>query len=249
MAKKKQNSNALVWIGILLAFVVLGFISNAQFSENQVTGYTVFEDFAGKFFPSAWEGTAPGVDAGVYSSSVKYMFLITVFLLLWGIFKVVNFPPGAVIRFLLSAILAYISVSFIAADELMVILQSYTALGITLTTVLPFIAIIFFSVALLGGGKAGQITVAKVLAQLLLWLAYAVILIYKLAVLILTNDAFEWNVLALITLGFAIISIGIVFFHKRWVGMVASWGRYLQALKISEVKTLVKEAEKKPKAS
>lgn len=165
--------------------------------------------------------------------------------MLWGVFKIVNFPPGGIIRFLLSAILAYVSVSFIAPQELMVILQSYTALGITLTTIFPFIAIIFFSVALLGGREAGKITVAKVLAQLSLWLAYAVVLIYKLIGLVLTNPYFEWNALAVITGGFAVIAILIVFFHKCWVGLIASWGRYLQALSYKEVKALVKEAGKK----
>ena len=57
---------------------------------------------------------------------------------------------------------------FLKLDEIFSGLIGYSALGMTVITIIPFIAIIFFSVRLL----EGRVNAAKIITQILVWIFY-----------------------------------------------------------------------------
>src|SRR3989344_7002120 len=133
-----------------------------------------------------WES---GNLSGFEGTTIKYFFLLLVILLIYSSLSYVNFPDtfsssggSSFVRFLISFIVGIIATFAITSSELLTILQSYTALGITLTLFFPIMILMFFS--LVTAKKASPI---GIFGQKILWLIYSVYLFIKSALLFYVN--------------------------------------------------------------
>ena len=92
----------------------------------------------------------------------------------------------------------------------------------TFITIIPFIAIIFFSVRLL----EGRVNAAKIITQILVWIFYLVFLIYFLARALFFSPGIKYNIAVIIFMIIGIIaSIIIIWKNEHWRKFVAKLSR------------------------
>jgi hypothetical protein len=110
----------------------------------------------------------------------KFLFLILVVVLIYSALAYVKFPDNAALRMLLSVVVGFLSVFMISSSELLAILESYKALGLSLTIFLPIFILAFFTFVVATEAKPFGI-----LAQKILWVIYSGYLFLKTGSLIL----------------------------------------------------------------
>ena len=109
----------------------------------------------------------------------KYLFWLMLTGLIWGALSFAKFPPSGVFQALIAIPVGFLATAYITPTEVFTILTSYTALGITLTFILPFIILLFVSAMLLSNDKIRQMSIPKIMMEVFLWVFYLVVLVYK----------------------------------------------------------------------
>lgn len=248
---KKDNSHVIAWIGIIIAFFVLGFIANASDSGNQVTGYGVVDDVLSIFGVGSEESAPSGFEkAGTIQTGKdfdvnisRYLFTIMIFLLIWSVFTSVGFPQHSAVRILFSIVVAILSMTFITPAEIVVLLASYSALGLTFTTIIPFMIMMFFSVMLLGGGDVVKMSVGKVFAQIFLWLIYGAFLGYRLIDMWLNQQNIS-TFMFWVTAGIFAACLLIIIFNRGFRGVTARINTDILKARLEQEKKIAKAAKK-----
>jgi hypothetical protein len=123
-------------------------------------------DISGSSFASwikAWE---KGSDLS--SIVIKYIFLILLVLLIYSALSSADFPEGKMLQLAISIIVGIIATFSINPGELVGIMRSYTALGITLSLFFPLIVLALFTYATASRLQPGGIVLQKVM-----WIIYA----------------------------------------------------------------------------
>ncbi|MEM3074384.1 MAG: hypothetical protein QW727_00350 [Candidatus Pacearchaeota archaeon] len=138
---------------------------------------------------------------GVEGFTLKYFFLILVVILIYSALSYVNFPDtfsnqagGSFVRFLISLIVGILSTFAITTPELLSMLQSYTALGVTLSLFFPIMVLMFFS--LVTSRKASPI---GIFGQKILWMIYSIYLFIKSVLLYYVSSAISKGKLEVIS--------------------------------------------------
>lgn len=187
---KKKNNNSkkkksffyndkfaatFIIVTFLTLVILLGVVNKS--TGNTITGQPtegtgtqfIYDLFA------QWE--QGGLDVNI----AKYLFFFMLTGLIWGALSFAKFPTKNVAFQALIAIpVGFLSTAYITPNEVFTILTSYTALGITLSFLVPFIILIFVSAMLVSNEKINNMSVPKVLLEVFLWIFFTVILAYKL---------------------------------------------------------------------
>lgn len=210
----KENLPVFGVIALFLACIILlGFVNVGESSVatgNVITGVgdvdsTGIGSFLSNFI------TPEKADPTV----IKWIVFFTFALGLWGVFSLIfGKGKGGIIK-LLSFPLAFAMVYLLKPEEIFAGLIGYSALGMTIIVVLPFVAVIFFSVRLL----EGKLTAAKVMFELIVWYFYLAFLIYFLIRSFFSTETYSLGVL-LIILGGIIVSLIAIVKNKplrKWI--------------------------------
>lgn len=138
---------------------------------------------------------------------VKWIMFFTFALGIWGLISLMlgKKKRGGAIK-ILSFPIAYAMVYLLKMEEIFAGLIGYGALGMTILVLLPFLAILFFSVRLL----EGKLTALKTIIQLLVWYFYTGFLVYFFIRAFLVGEVYSLGVLLVIGIGLIISVIAII---------------------------------------
>ena len=162
--------------------------------------------------------TAGDLDVNI----AKYLFFGMLTLLIFSALNAAQFPKHTALQWLIAIPIAFLSTAYIAPKEVMSILTAYTALGVTLSVIVPFVIMIFFSAMLLSHGKT---TIGKVMLQVFLWLLFGVVLLYKLIAGWASGEvSVGMNITFLAMFTIFIIVFGIFVFNKKFRTWVMKLG-------------------------
>ena len=202
-AKKSNRFSSYLrrFFPLLLLIAVIAFITAVSFvahTGNAISGNAEAFSNTQTGIPSSLNqgggGIAPGIGAGTSFVSdlftqwsagqldvniAKYLFWIMLAGLIWGALNFARFPPSGVFQALIAIPVSFLATAYITPSEVFTILSSYTALGITLTFILPFIILLFVSAMLLSNDKIRQMSIPKIMMEVFLWVFYLVVLVYK----------------------------------------------------------------------
>lgn len=235
--KKDSHNKQLLAIGIIAFFVfafALNFVNVSQPSEqipNTITGHSI----VGDLFANWGKGN---LDINI----AKYLFWIILTLFVFSALHFAKFPDNNFIQFLLGITISFLATAYITPKEVFTILTTYTALGLTLSVIVPFLIIIFFSAMLLSNEKISHMTIAKIMMEVMLWLFFIGFLIYKL----ITGYSEQELSTGMQIVMFAVLGISglILGFNKKFRKWVMGLGIEIMKAK-SEMKRTVAEETKK----
>lgn len=124
------------------------------------------------------------------TSGLKLVFLaVMVVIILAGLIEA-DFPKPMPLKFILAALIGYLATALITAEEITAAMLSYKAFGIAVLLFVPIMGLGFVTYVSVKRGKG-----VFILAQRLLWLAYAMFLIlYVIGLVVLRWDVgFNYN--------------------------------------------------------
>jgi hypothetical protein len=147
----------------------------------------------------------------------KYFLFFLLSILIYSILASADFPENDFLKWLLGIPIAFLAVAFITPDDLIGILTTYGALGMTLSVILPFMILFFFNTMLLTGKK---LTVGKILLQRFLWLLFSIFLIYRMIMLFVEGRTTS-GIVVVIIISAVVISALITIFNSRYTRMVS----------------------------
>ena len=171
----------------------------------------------------------------------KYLFWIIIMLFIFSSLNFAKMPENGFLQFLLAIIISFLATAYITPEEVFTVLTTYTALGLTLSVIVPFIILIFFSAMLLSNEKISQMTVAKVMMEVMLWLFFVAFLLYK---LIVGYSGHELSTgMRIVMFGVLILSGGILVINKHFRKWVRELGTELKRAKYEVEKESRMEAK------
>lgn len=209
---KKTNSKDRRLLAMTIAsfFVfafLVGFINVGE-TNIVVTGK---QTFISDMFTTWTEGN---LDLNI----AKYLLWIMLTILLFSIFTSVGFPSNFFARWLISIPVGFLSIAYITPSEIFSIVSTYSALGITLSVILPFFIVLFFSASLMSVRKIRDLTTGRILAEVGIWILFTAFLIYKLIAGMFSGNSFG---VSMIILGFtAFLSLMIVVLNRTFRGWI-----------------------------
>lgn len=172
ISKKKFDDKRLLAI-VIATFIVFAFALNfVHVGEMGVTGYAT-EGFISNMFADWSTGN---MDVNI----AKYLLWIMVTLLIFSVLNYAKFPGNTGLQWLLAIPIGFLSVAYITPAEIFTTLTAYSALGLTLAVIMPFVILLFFSSMLLSNEKISKMSVGKIMFEVMLWLFFVGFLIYKL---------------------------------------------------------------------
>ncbi len=174
--KKYVNTRTLAVVGVAFFLVFAFLLTVVNVSRENLTGYATETNFISEFF-TKWSGG--NLDINI----AKYLFWITIMLLIFSALKFANFPDtgksSGFFQFLIALIVSFLATAFITPEEVFVMLVSYSALGLMLGSILPFIVMIFFSAMLVSNEKIKTMSVGKMMLEVVLWFMWVGFLVYR----------------------------------------------------------------------
>jgi hypothetical protein len=217
MSLKEKELMALTIFAVFIFAFLLAFVNTPQQSAT-VTGQAVsgFEKIdtskAGTFLsniinPEEADGTV-----------IKWIIFFVFSLGLWGIFSLFfEKGKGGAIK-ALSIPLAFAMIYLIKPDEIFSALIGYSALGMTILVILPFLTIIFFSVKLLE-----KESTMRTITEIMVWYFYLAFLIYFLArALFFSTEIYNLGILIIIAIGI-ILSVFAIIKNKALREKIHNW--------------------------
>jgi hypothetical protein len=241
--QKKFCNDKLPVILLIASLLVFTFLLGGvnKTTGNAITG-NVETDFISSLF-AQW--SAGQLDVNI----AKYLFFFMLAGLIWGALSFAKFPPNTFFQAIIALPVAFLATAYITPAEVFTILQSYTAMGITLTFILPFIIMLFVSAMLLSNERLNQMSVPKILLEFFLWIFFTVILGYKLVEGMVTgkvpiDQGLNFTIIAMLVV--FVITILITTFNSRFRKFIWGLGLQIRSLR-SETERL--EAEEAVKTS
>ncbi|MDO8528605.1 MAG: hypothetical protein Q7S06_01785 [Nanoarchaeota archaeon] len=242
--KKYVNTRTLAVVGVafflVFAFLLMFVVNNSQLSNStQVTGAVMTGAVEGdgglisQMF-SGWK------EENLDAQLAKILLWATLLMFIASVLNFAGFPPQKFLQFLMALIVSFLAVAYITPDEVITMLASYSALGLALGTIIPFMIILFTSAMLLsneGKNALKSMTIGKVLLQIVLWVMWGSFLVYRLINLWVIEgfDAILQG--GGIVLGVtAVISITILIFNpqfRKWIWRIGNQLREVKEEAIS----------------
>jgi len=176
LKKRRSQSRDKVLLAITIAtFIIfaslLNFV-NIGGQEVIITGNQVETSFISDLFTNWSEGN---LDINI----AKYLFWIILTVLIFASFNFAKFPDSVFLQALIAIPVGFLVTAYITPAELFTVLTVYSALGLTLSVILPFAILLFFSSMLLSNEKIKRMTVGKILLQVSIWALFVGFMIYK----------------------------------------------------------------------
>lgn len=144
-----------------------------SWSTPLVQGNTVWDPVADMF--SNWS------EGRISINIAKYIFFFMIFIILFAVAGFLPFFEGEKtfgIRVIFSLLVAFLATAYITPEEVFVLLTSYTALGLAIGSIIPFIFLFFLTV------KASEKGGPVVFLQYFSWLAFTTWMVYKFILLV-----------------------------------------------------------------
>jgi len=105
---------------------------------------------------------------------MKYLLLFIVIILIYSALASAEFPESAPVRIILSVVVGFMATFAITTKELLTMLNSYSALGVTFAVFLPLVILGFFTMMM-----AKKMNPTGIFLQKIAWLIYSVYLFIK----------------------------------------------------------------------
>jgi hypothetical protein len=125
-----------------------------------------------------WGGNEKGdlsdKDMNALGVLTRWLMLFLVILLIYSGMSMAKFPDNSGLRFIIALIVGFLAVVMINNSEFITLLQSYKALGITVSILLPMMALSFITYTV-----AISLNSFGILLQRLAWLIYSIFLFLK----------------------------------------------------------------------
>ncbi|MBS3083250.1 hypothetical protein J4423_00430 [Candidatus Pacearchaeota archaeon] len=149
----------------------------------------------GSIFVSAqndfWDNVNPMGDVfqntdlfNLQTGALKVVFLAILIVLIFAGLMEADFPKSTSLKFIISVLLGYLATILITGDEITAAMLSYKAFGVALILFIPIMGLGFVTYVSVQKGKG-----VFIVAQRLLWLAYAMFLIiYVIGLVLLRWD-------------------------------------------------------------
>ncbi|MBW6442772.1 hypothetical protein K0A97_03280 [Patescibacteria group bacterium] len=236
--EKGQNKKWFLVAGIFI-FLILAFALNfvnvsepTQKIPTTITGQSIIADMF-----TDWSS------GGLKVSIAKYFFWIIVTMLVTTILNFAKFPKNGFIQFILGLIISFLATAYITPDEVFAALTLYTALGLTLSVVLPFFIIIFFSAMLLSNEKISDISIGRVVMQVMLWLFFTGFISYKLIAGHIGGEQISRDA-TVVLFTVLVLSLLILIFNKQFRSWIRSIGLELRSAEQQRIRHDQREAAK-----
>jgi hypothetical protein len=270
--KKNLNNKKLLAISIAAFFIfafALAFVNNTQ--EINVTGQATdnrvgdpLNDPEGLLdepaTPKTTSGARPGEgiisdffgnwETGNLDTNIaKYLFFFMLLMLIFSVLKFAKFPPNGFLQFLIALPVAFLSSAYLVPAEVLTILQSYEALGIVLSFILPFVILLFFSAMLVSNEKIKHMSMPKIILEVFLWIFFTVVLGYKIISGIVAGDIPLGLNLPIIIMGTVfLISCAFVIFNTKFRNWMWKIGLDIRKSKAEATRLEAIEVEKTRKS-
>jgi len=130
---------------------------------------------------------------------VKWFMLFIVIILIYSALSYGGFPESAFLRIILSIVTGFLATFFISTGEILTMMISYSALGVTLTVFFPIMILIFFTI-----GVAKKASPTGIFFSKIIWLIFSIYLFLKAGFLLLVKFYAEKSVSGVVPSGDAI---------------------------------------------
>lgn len=175
----------------------------------------------------------------------KYLFWLMLTGLIWGALSFAKFPPNGFFQALIAIPVGFLATAYITPTEVFTILTSYTALGITLTFILPFIILLFVSAMLLSNEKIRQMSIPKIMMEVFLWIFYMVVLGYKLIAGLVSGELqLGLTLPIMIMMAVFLISLLIVVFNSKFRNWMWKIGNDIRRAQAEAARVEASEAQR-----
>lgn len=233
--KSRYRRLTIITIGVFILFaLLLSFVPGGK-TDVPVTGHATSTSFISDLFANWSEGS---LDINI----AKYLFWIILSALIFGAFNFAKFPDSTFLQGILAIPIAFLFTAYITPSELFTVLTTYSAAGLTLSVIIPFVVLLFFSSMLLSNEKIRSMTIGKIVLEVALWLLFIGFLIYKLIVgypgISLSSGV---AIIMFIVLG---LSLLIFLFNKYFRGWIRKIGLEIRRAK-ADVESSARDLEKK----
>ena len=155
---------------------------------------------------------------------IKGLVWVLLFLIIYAIADVLPFLGAAekgktkfLLRLGISAVVSYLAVAFLTPGELYASMQSYSAMGVVLTTLVPFAVILTVAWRLLEKPNPGNL-----LLQKLMFALFAAFLAYKVVDLGATTQVDIWGPALVIYVVAFFVVLGMTLFNRTINGFIIS---------------------------
>ncbi len=221
----RSKFSVLAVIATFLFFTfLLGTVYIGQPTGNVITGNAIKTNYIFDLFTQWGAGQ---LDVNI----AKYLFFFMLMGIIWGALYFADFPPSKAFQALIAIPAAFLATAYITPAEVFTILQSYTAMGITLTFLLPFIIMVLVSGMLVVKTRISKMNVASIVLEVFLWFFFIVILIYKMFEGFITKQiSFGLNLVMIIMMGVIVLSALILLFNGKFRAWL--WKINLQLLRV-----------------
>ncbi len=212
----KKRKSLVLSLFLISLFLVPGFVSAQDYksysplnSRDAGWGSPVVQ------YGNAWDPITDmftGWTTGDLSKNVaKYLFTLLIFVIIFSVSAFIPFLRTKGVRTVFSVLVAFLSVAYLAPDELYVLLASYSALGLTLGTIVPFVILFAFMYSSVSKGGSA------VFYQYFTWIAYAVWMVYKAIMFWIGGGPEGWEVpnsLMAVHMGLTLLAVTMVIANK-----------------------------------
>lgn len=232
-SKSKWYKSNTTWMVVGIALFVisifaLGFANNpssVSTTGNVITGHSVIGDFF------------TGWNKGTLDISIaKYLLWFIVLLLIYSVLNMTGLFGGT-ISFFVALIVSFLSMAYLTPDELFVIVATYSALGLTLSVIIPFIILLFSTAVMLSPFRyhhnrtkeditydSASLNPFRMAVISVLWLTFLGFMIYKDIVFYKTGMPFS-GILGIVMIVITVISLFMLFFGGKLVRrLMENWG-------------------------
>lgn len=226
--KKEINKKVFVLTLVLLSLIAINFVHvNAQETDSAppVNVIKIAGTFTDLFNGASW---LTSTSANVAKIFFFLMIAIVVYLVIGNIFGKSN----QILMFVLSLIISFLATAYITPDEVYSILNSYSALGLTITSMIP-LAVLMGLTYRAATAKEGQAQL--IMLQWFAWILFGLYSIYRFV--------YDWfwakegsgfvNGIILIT---TIIAVLVAVFNKQLIRMLVH--QYVTSTKAAAEETM-----------
>jgi hypothetical protein len=242
--KRFFSKNNLLTFGVittfLLCIILLGFTNLGHTGKAVDTPLPTAEGITGSIHDLFTQWQNGGLDINI----AKYIIFFMLAGVIWGALNFAQIPDNAGFQALIAFPAAFLATAYLTPGEVLAALQSWDALGLTLTFVLPFMIAVLISSMFFSSGKSRRMTVGKILVGLLLWLTLAGVQIYKFVEgLILGKIPWALNMTLMISFGITLLTCLVLAFQFRFRMWMWRLGLEVRALSGQLTSTQLEQAK------
>ena len=234
------DDKRLLAVSIAAFFVFAFLLAFANVPQNAtITGQATQNNSIVDLF------TITNLDVSIAQWSFWFMITILVF----GALNFAKFPPNSFLQFLIALPVGFLATAYLAPAEVLSILQSYEALGIVLSFLLPFALLVFVSAMFVSNEKIKAMSMPKILLEVFLWLFFTIVLGFKIISGIVNGKVpFGLNLPLVIMIGIFILSFLIFVFNKKFREYMWNIGKDIRKAKAEAARTESVEQKKTERA-